>query len=143
MAVETTSAVKIKQGLVLTCTKCLTKNFLDPYPFWNFNGKTKCAGCDTVYVMHFANGQLLEGPAEAEGKPDLLPGYAEDKDSQPIAGEGKIRPAPQARADPFSGKPKAVTKSIRGRPVSGRPLQPDELIGSRARFIVEHQPLKK
>ena len=33
----------IKQGLVLTCTKCSTKNFLDPYPFWNFSGNTKCA----------------------------------------------------------------------------------------------------
>ena len=26
----------INQGLVLTCAKCSTKNFLDPYPFWNF-----------------------------------------------------------------------------------------------------------
>jgi hypothetical protein len=143
MAVETARAVKIRQGLVLTCPKCLVKNFLDPYPFWNFNGKTKCAGCNTIYVMQFVNGQLIEGPVEGDGEPDLLPGYAEDKDFQPITGAGKIRPAPQARADPFSGKPKATTKSIRGRPVSGRPLQPDELIGSRARFIVEQQPLKK
>ncbi len=137
MAVETRAAIKIKQGLVLTCPKCLVKNFLDPYPFWNFEGKTKCAGCDTVYAMHFASGQLVSGPTESSGKPDLLPGYAEDKDSQPVTGEGKIRPAPQARADPFSGKPKAITKSIRGRPVSGRPLKPEELVGSRARFIIE------
>ena len=137
MAVETQAAIKIKQGLVLTCPKDLVKNFLDPYPFWNFEGKTKCAGCGTIYAMHFVKGQLVSGPTESGGKPDLLPGYAEDKDSQPIGGEGKIRPAPQARADPFSGKPKAVTKSIRGRPVSGRPLKPEELIGSRARFIVE------
>ena len=143
MAIETAPTIKIKQGLVLTCPKCLAKNFLDPYPFWNFNGKTKCAGCDTIYVMQFVNGHLIEGPVEGDGEPDLLPGYAENKDTQPIAGAGKIRPAPQAREDPFSGKPKAITHSIRGRPVSGRPLQPDELIGSRARFIVEHQPLKK
>ena len=48
----------IKQGLVLTCAKCSTKNFLDPYPFWNFSGNTKCAGCDTIYAMKF-----VEGPA--------------------------------------------------------------------------------
>jgi len=139
MAVETAGAIKIKQGLVLTCPKDLVKNFLDPYPFWNFEGKTKCAGCDTVYAMHFVKGQLVSGPTESSGKPDLLPGYAEDKDSQPVVGEGKIRPAPQARADPFSGKPKAITKSLRGRPVSGRPLKPEELVGSRARFIVEQK----
>ena len=142
MALETEQAIKIKQGLILTCPKCLTKNYLDPYPFWNFNGKTKCAGCDVIYVMQFANGQLIEGPVEAEGKPDLLPGYAEDQAFNPVVGEGKIRPAPQARPDPFSGRPKSVTKSIRGRPVSGRPLQPEELVGSRARFIVEANPLK-
>ncbi len=142
MTIETSSAIKIRQGLVLTCPNCLSKNFLDPYPFWNFNGKTKCAGCDAVFVLQFANGQLIEGPAAGEGEPDLLPGYAEDKDLNPISGEGKIRPAPQARSDPFSGRPKPVTQSIRGRPVSGRPLKPDELVGSRAKFIVEAHPLK-
>ena len=142
MTVEATPTIKIRQGLVLTCPTCLTKNFLDPYPFWNFNGKTKCAGCDIIYVVQFANGQLVEGPAASDGQPDLLPGYAEDKDSNPISGEGKIRPAPQAREEPFSGRPKAVTQSIRGRPVSGRPLQPDELVGSRAKFIVEAHPLR-
>jgi hypothetical protein len=142
MTVETIPAIKIKQGLVLTCPKCLTKNFLDPYPFWNFNGKTKCAGCDTIYVLQFVNGQLIEGPAASDGQPDLLPGYAEDKDFNPITGEGEVRPAPQAREDPFSGRPKAVTKSIRGRPVSGRPLQPEELVGSRAKFIIEAHPLE-
>ena len=137
MAVVTPAAIKIKQGLVLTCTKDLTKNFLDPYPFWNFEGKTKCATCDTIYAMHFVKGQLVSGPTESSGKPDLLPGYAEDKDMQPVVGEGKIRPAPQSRDDPFSGKPKAITRSVRGRPVSGRPLKPEELVGSRARFIAE------
>ncbi len=141
MAVETAPAIKIKQGLVLTCPKCLTKNFLDPYPFWNFQGKTKCAGCDAIYLVHFAKGQLIRGPEPGEGKADLLPGYAEDKAGQPITGEGKIRPAPQSRPDPFSGKPKAITTNVRGRPVSGRPLQPHELIGSRARFIVEQHSI--
>jgi hypothetical protein len=139
MAVETSAAIKIKQGLVLTCPKDLTKNFLDPYPFWNFEGKTRCAGCGTIYAMHFVKGQLVSGPTESSGQPDLLPGYAEDKDGVGITGAGKIRPAPQARADPFSGKPKAITSSIRGRPVSGRPLKPEELVGSRARFIIDQK----
>ena len=127
----------MNQGLVLTCTKCSTKNFLDPYPFWNFSGNTKCAGCDTIYAMKFVKGQLVSGPTVGSGKADLLPGYAEDKNSKEIVGEGKIRPAPQARPDPFSGKQKQITQSVRGKPVSGRPLKKEELMGSRPRFIVE------
>jgi hypothetical protein len=143
MAVEARPATQIRQGLVLTCPRCLTKNYLDPYPFWDFNGRTRCAGCGQVYVMQFVNGQLVEGPVEGQGEPDLLPGYAEDHDFRPLMGEGKIRPAPQARPDPFSGRPKAITQSIRGRPVSARPLQTDELIGSRAKFVVEARPLRR
>jgi hypothetical protein len=127
----------VNQGLVLTCAKCSTKNFLDPYPFWNFQGNTKCAGCDTLYAVQFAKGQLLSGPTAGSGKADLLPGFAEDKSGAPITGEGKIRPAPQARPDPFSGKQKQITQSVRGRPVSGRPLKKEELVGSRAKFIVD------
>jgi len=126
----------INQGLVLTCAKCSTKNFLDPYPFWNFQGNTKCAGCDALYAMKFQNGQLLSGPTAATGKADLLPGYAEDKAGAAITGD-KIRPAPQARPDPFSGKQKHVTKSLRGKPVSGSPLKKEDLVGSKARFIAE------
>ena len=126
----------INQGLVLTCPKCETKNFLDPYPFWNFKGNTKCAGCDALYAMKFENGQLLSGPTAATGKADLLPGYAEDKTGAGITGD-KIRPAPQARPDPFSGKQKHVTKSLRGKPVSGSPLKKEDLVGSKARFIAE------
>jgi hypothetical protein len=127
----------VNQGLVLTCTKCSTKNFLDPYPFWNFSGNTKCAGCDTLYAVKFSKGQLLSGPTISSGKADLLPGFAEDKSGNAITGEGKIRPAPQARPDPFSGKQKQITQSVRGKPVSGRPLKKEELVGSRAKFIVD------
>jgi hypothetical protein len=127
----------VKQGLVLTCAKCSTKNFLDPYPFWDFSGNTKCAGCDTLYAMKFVNGQLVSGPTAGSGKADLLPGYAEDKNTKEITGEGKIRPAPQARPDPFSGKQKQISKSIRGKAVSGHPLKKEELVGSRARFIAD------
>jgi hypothetical protein len=126
------------QGLVLTCSKCSTKNFLDPYPFWNFSGTTKCAGCDLMYSMKFVNGQLLDGPTvSSNGHVDLLPGYAEDKDGVGITGAGKVRPAPQARPDPFSGKQKHIKTSLRGKPVSGAPLKKEDLVGSKARFIAE------
>ena len=135
MASETTSGV-IKQGLVLTCAKCSTKNFLDPYPFWNFSGNTKCAGCDTLYAVKFVNGQQVSGPTATSGKADLLPGYAE-KDGVAVAGEGKVRPAPQARPDPFTGQQKQITKSLRGKPVSGSRLKKEDLVGSRPKFIVD------
>jgi hypothetical protein len=137
MPTETMPAVKIKQGLVLTCAKCSTKNFLDPYPFWNFQGNTQCAGCGTLYAMKFVKGQLMTGPTAGSGKADLLPGYAEDKSGAGITGEGKIRPAPQSRPDPFSGKQKAISQSVRGKPVSGHPLKKEELVGSRAKFIAD------
>jgi len=127
----------IKQGLVLTCSKCSTKNFLDPYPFWNFSGNTKCAGCDTLYSVTFVKGQEVSGPTATTGKVDLLPGYAEDKNGAGITAEGKIRPAPQARPDPFSGKQKQITQSVRGKPVSGRPLKKEDLLGSRPKFIAD------
>ena len=127
----------INQGLVLTCAKCSTKNFLDPYPFWNFTGNTKCASCDALYAMKFVNGQLLSGPTATTGKADLLPGYAEDKAGAGVTGEGKTRPAPQSRPDPFTGKQKHVSKSLRGKPMSGAPLKKEDLVGSKARFIAE------
>jgi hypothetical protein len=129
----------IKQGLVLTCAKCSTKNYLDPYPFWNFSGNTKCASCDTIYTVKFVNGQQVNGPTASTGKADLLPGYAEDKTGAAITGEGKIRPAPQARPDPFTGQQKQITKSLRGNPVSGSRLKKEDLVGSRPRFIVDQR----
>lgn len=121
---------------MLICPKCEVINYLDPYMFWDFKGKTKCAGCDTVYAIEKKNGQLVSGPTEAPGPADLLPGFAETKDFVPIEGEGKIRPSPQARPDVLC-KPKHVRVNIRGNPISGAPLTPDELIGSRPRFIAE------
>lgn len=128
----------INQGLVLTCAKCSTKNYLDPYPFWNFSGNTKCAGCDAIYAVTFLKGQQTSGPTPATGNADLLPGYAEDKTGAPITGD-KIRPAPQARPDPFTGQQKQITKSLRGNPVSGSRLKKEDLVGSRPRFIVDQR----
>ena len=36
-------------SLILQCPKCTVINYLDPFTFWNFKGKVKCAGCDVVY----------------------------------------------------------------------------------------------
>jgi hypothetical protein len=123
--------------MMLTC-QCGVKNYLDPYPFWNFKGRTKCAGCGTAYELEIAGGKAVRAPARTgagEG-PVVLPGFADGPDFRPVTGPGKTRPAPQARADVY-GKPKPVVRNARGRLVSGRPLKPDELIGSRSRYIVE------
>ena len=123
-------------SLVLICEKDQVKNFLDPYAFWNFKGKTKCAGCDTIYEIELVNGQAVHPPRQSSGAPDLLPGFAETKDYKPLAGPGKTRPGPKPREDLLC-KPKPVQHSIRGKIVSGRPLKREELVGSRARFIIE------
>jgi hypothetical protein len=123
-------------SLVLICEKDQVKNFLDPYAFWNFKGKTKCAGCDTIYEIELANGQAVHPPRQSSGAVDLLPGFAETKDYKPLAGPGKTRVGPKPREDLLC-KPKPVQHSIRGKLVSGRPLKPEELVGSRARFIIE------
>ena len=126
--------------MLLKCPKCGVKNYLDPYPFWHYKGKTKCAGCDALYAIESEGGHFVSEPRAVSGKPTdpavLLPGFADTADFRSLAGEGKTRPAPRARADVY-GKPKPITRNIRGRLVSARPLRPDELIGSRARFIVE------
>jgi len=123
-------------SLVLICGKCQSKNFLDPYAFWNFKGKTKCAGCDEIYAVELVNGQASRPPERSTGTADLLPGFAETKDYKPLVGPGKTRPGPKPRADLLC-RPKPIQHSIRGKLVSGRPLKREELVGSRARFIVE------
>jgi hypothetical protein len=123
------------KGLVLRC-ECGVRNYLDPYAFFNFSGKTRCAGCGQVYLITLEGGFVTEGPSKTDGEPDRLPGYAEAAGFEPISGPGKTAPSPKARAD-ILGRPKPITQSIRGRPVSGRPLTRDELVGSRPRMIVE------
>jgi hypothetical protein len=122
-------------GLILHCD-CGTKNYLDPYAFFNFSGTVKCAGCDQVYAITLQSGIVTSGPEKTTGEPDRMPGYAETADFEPVTGAGKTADAPKARADAV-GKPKPVSQSIRGRPTSGRPLSADELMGSRPRFVVE------
>ena len=123
-------------GLILHCDECGTKNYLDPYAFFNFSGTVRCAGCGQLYAIALQSGIVTSGPDRTDGEPDRLPGYAESADFEPVTGAGKTAASPMARADAV-GKPKPVSQSIRGKPTSGRPLGEDELIGSRARFVVE------
>jgi hypothetical protein len=120
---------------LLTCPNCSTKNFLDPYPFWNFKGTTKCAGCGNLYRIETSSGTCVVGPEPAEGQPDLLPGFAEKPGYIAISGPGLTRAAPRARRDSVC-KPIPIEKNVRGRIVSGHPLKKDDLIGSRPKFIV-------
>lgn len=116
-------------SLLLECQKCTVVNYLDPFTFWNFKGKIKCAGCDAIWEYQLVNG-IRTGP-EKEGKPphDRLPGFAQTKDWKPITTPGKVAPAPQARED-FQGKPIPIAKSVRGKAVSGKPLTAQDLVGS-------------
>ena len=121
--------------MLLTCPKCKTKNFLDPYPFWSFKGTTKCAGCAAIWHVEIANGIRLAGPEEASGTPDLLPGFAERQDYSAISGPGLTRPAPRARKDSVC-KPISIKRNVRGKVIAGYPLKKDDLVGSKAKFMV-------
>jgi hypothetical protein len=121
--------------MLLTCPKCKTKNFLDPYPFWNFKGTTQCAGCKVIWRIQTSGGACVAGPEEAAGMPDLLPGFAERQDYSPISGPGLTRSAPRARKESVC-KPIPIERNIRGKAISGHPLKKEDLIGSVSRFIV-------
>src|SRR5258708_34696639 len=111
MAGVTRAAIKIKQGLVLTCTKDLVKNFLDPYPFWNFEGKTKCAGCGTIYAMHFVKGQLVSGPTESSGQPDLLRGTPRTRTLSRCSARARSDPHRRPAPTRSAGSPRRVRKA--------------------------------
>ena len=51
--------------MLLKCPKCGVKNYLDPYPFWNYEGKTKCAGCDTLYAIESEGGHFVRPRVES------------------------------------------------------------------------------
>ncbi len=119
--------------MLLICPSCKVKNYLDPYPFWNFKGTTQCAGCKKIWKLDIVNGACLFGPEAASGKTDLLPGFAE-KGHQPISGEGLTRPAPRAQKLTLC-KPKPIERNINGKVISAHPLTKNDLVGSRARFM--------
>ena len=116
-------------SLIMECPKCETLNYLDPFTFWNFKGKIKCAGCDAVWAYELVNGTRKAAPAAATGPHDKMPGYAQSKDWKTITDFSKVNKGPQARED-FQGKPIPISKSIRGKLVSGKPLTAADLVGS-------------
>jgi hypothetical protein len=122
-------------SLIVEC-ECGVLNYLDPFTFWNFKGKLKCAGCDDIFYYELENGVRVKGPEKAEGPYDKLPGFAETKDWEPITDPEKVNAPPQARPD-FQGKPIPIIRNVRGKLVSGRPLAAEDLVGSRPRFILE------
>ena len=121
--------------MLLICPKCETKNFLDPYPFWNFKGTTKCAGCNAIWRIQTSSGVSLAKPEEASGTADLLPGFAERQDYSGISGPGLTRPAPRARKDAVC-KPIPMKRNVRGKIIAGYPLKNEDLVGSKAKFMV-------
>lgn len=131
-------------SLILDCSACGCINYLDPFSFWYFKGKVKCAKCNAVWFLEIENGQRLRGPEQAEPPHDKLPGFAQTKEYQEtFYGPGKTALAPQARPD-FQGKPIPIYKNIKGAPVSGGPLTPEEVDWrtSRPKFIMEGKPYK-
>jgi len=128
-------------SLILECPKCSVLNYMDPFSFWNFSGKTKCAGCDAIYAVSYANGQKVKGPDPAEGKPDRLPGYAQSKDYKTdYTTPDKVSPPAYARAPGVKHGP--TYTNVRGNPVAAGKLTAQDLVGSRARFIIEGTPYK-
>jgi hypothetical protein len=120
--------------MLLTCPSCNVKNYLDPYPFWNFKGTTQCAGCKKIWRLETSNGACVSGPEAGSGAATLLPGFAE-QGHEPISGSGLTRPAPKAQKETLC-KPKPIKRNVRGNVIAGYPLTKNDLVGSRAKFMV-------
>ena len=128
-------------SLLFECPKCSVLNYMDPFSFWNFKGKTKCAGCDAVYSVGYSNGQRVEGPTPAQAPHDKLPGYAQTKDYKTeFTATGKVSPPLYARAPDQKHGP--TYKNVRGNLVAAGKLSAADLVGSRARFIEQGVPYK-
>lgn len=108
---------------------CDTVNYLDPYCFWNWEGKIGCAECGAVYYIHMIQGHMYRGPNEKPGEAaDILPLFA-DKPNDGyrcyLPGiEGRTRPYTCLPREIYLGHADTVKFSIRGRPVRGWRPQP-------------------
>ena len=123
-----------------------TVNYLDPYCFWNWEGKVNCAECKTVYYIHMIQGFMYRGPEEVNEKPDTSPLYAD----KPLEGyrnylpgiEGRTRPYQCLPRDIYLGTADMVKFSARGRPVRGwRPQPPSAGIAGSFGFEWDIQKL--
>lgn len=113
---------------VIWCKKCETVNYLDPYTFWNWEGKVKCADCQTVYYVHMIQGQMFKGPDEREEEHDIEPLHADKPDqgyvSYTAGTEGRTREYECLPRGVYLGRADQVKFSIRGHPVRGWSPQP-------------------
>ncbi len=90
---------------IIWCKKCNTVNYLDPFNFWNWEGKIKCAGCDTVYYIYMIQGHMYKGPEERPGEePDILPLYAD----QPLNGYTSFKPGVPGKTRPYNCLPREI-----------------------------------
>ncbi len=114
---------------IIWCKKCETVNYLDPYNFWNWEGKVNCAGCQSVYYIHMIQGLMYKGPEEKPGeKPDISPLVAD----KPLEGYKKFKPGIEGRTRPYKclpreiylGKADQLKFSIRNRPLRAWCPQP-------------------
>jgi hypothetical protein len=108
---------------------CDTVNYLDPYCFWNWEGKIGCAECGTVYYIHMIQGHMYRGPNEKPGEAaDIMPLFADkpnDGYSCYLPGiEGRTRPFTCLPREIYLGHADTVKFSIRGKPVRGWRPQP-------------------
>ena len=91
---------------------CDTVNYLDPYCFWNWEGKVGCAGCGAVYYIHMINGHMYSGPDEKAGEqPDIRPLYAD----KPLDGYTPIPTGTEGKTRPFRGwRPQPPSAGVAG-----------------------------
>ncbi len=132
---------------IIWCKDCDTVNYLDPYYFWNWEGKIKCAGCENVYYIYMIQGHMYKGPEKKAGeKPDILPVYAD----KPNDGYEQILPGTPGKTRPYNclprhiylGKADMVKFSARGRPVRGwRPQPPSTGVAGSCGFTWDIQKL--
>ncbi|MHC1730094.1 MAG: hypothetical protein AB9866_29535 [Syntrophobacteraceae bacterium] len=126
---------------------CNTVNYLDPYNFWNWEGKIKCAGCGAVFYIYMIQGFMYKGPEKREGEePDILPLYADkplDGYSNFLPGiEGRTRPYHCLPRDIYLGKADMVKFSTRGGLVRGwRPQPPSAGVAGSFGFSWDVQKL--
>ena len=126
---------------------CNTVNYLDPYCFWNWEGKVGCAECGAVYYVHMIQGHMYTGPDEKPGeKADILPLYAD----KPLEGYVNYLPGIENRTRPYHclplhiylGRADMVKFSIRGRPVRGwRPQPPSAGVAGSQGFFWDLEKL--
>ncbi len=124
---------------IIWCKKCDTVNYLDPYTFWNWEGKVKCSDCGTVYYVHMIQGHMYRGPEERPGEePDILPLHADKPnhgyEAIPAGTPGKAREYQCLPREIYLGHADHRRFSIRGRPVRGWPQPPSTGIAGSAGY---------